>query len=859
MSIKSELEYKCYKIKSYNNSDGDPFGVTINGKTKDYLEAHNKFRQIIKKGNSYDVEFKSAATPVNQRGKMSFLNVVITKTLFDAIVEITSQDGTRSNVQLKSYNPSQNKRKGATTELRKLPDFDYDQVDILKAIVTSFLDTFINGDTLETVLKGSNTNSGVKKISSEQTSLFSCDLCNYKTKYKPGLKMHKTKIHLKNPNKCTICDFVSFSNSELKEHLLIQHPQKEQTKKRSQIFDISGESQESLPSLSPVKKKASFDCDVEMPEVIDDDTKFNLTKKIEVDIVQLKNKILELEDLLKKELEVKKELNSQIEKLQKNKQSDNHKINQPVKIPSHLSGVHETHLSSLHGFKMRYCAIPDGACLTNCLTAHISCTEDKEERRINNRRVNHHIADNFDNYYINKISLPYIETIGVGKSKKMVKCDTKDEFLSFLRSEDSLCVYSNHQEIQAIANMLNITVKIYTYGIGGDEKRCEWREVGPDSELANNAHFPKGLVPDMYLYNSDQNHYDLLVSDNHHLALLGLITNKQPEKKLSPMNNLDSNSTLDTTWETVKNTNKRFSNRDESGKIDEKDLKVIDQEANLVQAKKNGFKRTNPSTPSEPITINQDVFQCHYCKIQLESEGLLQSHINEHKKQLKCSLCENEFDIHDDLKKHMIQNHTDKDWNCNDCFFQASNSDELRNHLKITGHQPSNTIQHNKSKITHCYTCKEEFLNYWSLMNHRRLKHPSNRMCRYFLKNQCVHGSNCWYLHEEPMEIEFPSNKFKTSTLEQLCQQCDKSFDVKSDLKDHIKKYHKEIIKSINESEIFNTEKVFNESEEVIHESVFQYNPKNPFPPDQSQTIMNTLNIVLQKMKTMESFFQQKL
>ena len=57
---------------------------------------------------------------------------------------------------------------------------------------------------------------------------------------------------------------------------------------------------------------------------------------------------------------------------------------------------------------MRYCAPPNGACLTNCLTAHISCTEDEEERRINNRRINHHIADNFDNFYQNKIILPHI-------------------------------------------------------------------------------------------------------------------------------------------------------------------------------------------------------------------------------------------------------------------------------------------------------------------------------------------------------------------------------------------------------------------------------------------------------------------
>ena len=287
-------------------------------------------------------------------------------------------------------------------------------------------------------------------------------------------------------------------------------------------------------------------------------------------------------------------------------------------MPDHLKSVHESHLSSLHGLKMRYCAIPDGACLTNCLTAHISCTEDEDERHINNRRVNHHIADNFDNYYINKISLPYEETVVVGSSKRQVKCDTREDFLSFLRSEDSLCVYSNYQEIQAIANMLNISVNIFTYGIGGDENRCEWREIGPDPEMAKTAHFPKGLVPDMFLYNSDQNHYDLLVSEDHRLTLLGLIATKEK---------IDTN-IKDDTWITVKNAHKN--NSTEHLLTDQREN--LEPEFEFAHARKNGFKRTNPSTTSEPITNEQRVFQCSYCKIQLESEGLLFSHTNEHKR-----------------------------------------------------------------------------------------------------------------------------------------------------------------------------------------------------------------------------------
>ena len=37
------------------------------------------------------------------------------------------------------------------------------------------------------------------------------------------------------------------------------------------------------------------------------------------------------------------------------------------------------------------------------------------------------------------------------------------------------------------------------------------------------SEFNPGTVPDMLLYHSDNNHYDLLVEDNSRLAVLGLI------------------------------------------------------------------------------------------------------------------------------------------------------------------------------------------------------------------------------------------------------------------------------------------------------------------------------------------------
>ena len=42
------VEYKVYKVKPYLNSDREPFGLTINSKSKDYIQAQKSFSEIIR-------------------------------------------------------------------------------------------------------------------------------------------------------------------------------------------------------------------------------------------------------------------------------------------------------------------------------------------------------------------------------------------------------------------------------------------------------------------------------------------------------------------------------------------------------------------------------------------------------------------------------------------------------------------------------------------------------------------------------------------------------------------------------------------------------------------------------------------
>ena len=81
---------------------------------------------------------------------------------------------------------------------------------------------------------------------------------------------------------------------------------------------------------------------------------------------------------------------------------------------------------------MTYKTIGNGACLENALAVHVY--EDETEGPKVKRRINNHVADNWDTYYKYKIELPYTEVVGVGENAKTVTKNTREEMLEFLRS-----------------------------------------------------------------------------------------------------------------------------------------------------------------------------------------------------------------------------------------------------------------------------------------------------------------------------------------------------------------------------------------------------------------------------------------
>ena len=223
------------------------------------------------------------------------------------------------------------------------------------------------------------------------------------------------------------------------------------------------------PSTSPPRKKhegskeAKVDVDVEMI-VLDSDpedemmdleieTTSMISTLLENRIKQLEAQIAMMEEQKKNDDMIKTILEEDINRL---------KTNIPVeKYPNHLHQVQQKHVPHLNGFKLVYKTNPNGACFDECVAVHVY--EDKDETSKVKRRINNHVADNRDSYYKNKIPLPYIETVGVGAHANDVVKNTRDEMIEFLRSDEAFMVYSNSQQLLAVANLFNISIRIFTY------------------------------------------------------------------------------------------------------------------------------------------------------------------------------------------------------------------------------------------------------------------------------------------------------------------------------------------------------------------------------------------------------------
>ena len=215
-------ELKVYKEKPYLNSNKKPFGLTIKGKTKEYIDAHEYIKGLIVKGKVVQTN----------AGKMKVLDASRNKAMLNAMVEVGTSDSlNRGNIELKVHNASLDKKKGATLEIRKISDSEYFHVEKLRDIIVCLLDNFLN----DKDLNGGNSDCvGVSK----EKIFYKCNVCDWQTRFEPALKGHMKRMHKKGESgavsldkySCDKCEFESTSKVTLTAHTKMNH--KKETRKR---------------------------------------------------------------------------------------------------------------------------------------------------------------------------------------------------------------------------------------------------------------------------------------------------------------------------------------------------------------------------------------------------------------------------------------------------------------------------------------------------------------------------------------------------------------------------------------------------------------------------------------------------
>ena len=504
------------------------------------------------------------------------------------------------------------------------------------------------------------------------------------------------------------------------------------------------------------------------------------------------------------------------------------------------------HLKYLKGFKWRFPVRGDGRCLENCTAIHKYGNEDQgiDIRTL----INHHVAENFQ-YWKTKLPLPYKETIYIGGKEKIIEKETEAEMIEFLKhDEDALKVYSGGHTLNAIANLYNIKIHIFTYtGETGN-----WNVVLPDPEVATPA------VSEMFLYHSNDNHYDLLIDDGRDQNDVDNSNSEEIEDKSLGWKIVEGK--LKTTKSKTNPKDARVAKASRPTK--EMDtIEELNEEIILEGGKRRGFKRTNPQESAESVIKTKCMFTCKKCDKEFESQGLLvvhmvdthkehffkcedcnlafkksldlemhkietheeqkeesecfectrcgkvensksllDAHMQRHKtKEINCKVCGKSFGDQKNLDIHIVAHMNYSEFNCNDCAFQASDANELINHLKLTGHQPSENIKDKRKMYTdykQCYTCKLEFDGYWNLMEHRKDVHPSRKKCKYYPDEKCTRGNKCWYVHEENlMDVD---ESFSSQDVRFKCNFCDFECTEKDTLMKHKKSAHKENVPNCN-------------------------------------------------------------
>ena len=134
------------------------------------------------------------------------------------------------------------------------------------------------------------------------------------------------------------------------------------------------------------------------------------------------------------------------------------------------------------------------------------------------------------------------------------------------------------------------------------------------------------------------------------------------------------------------------------------------------------------------------------------------------------------------MNKHIKSEHL-KQFNCDNCDFQATNVLILNKHINLKHRGKSSE----NLKVFKCEVCGNQFSEYWSIMNHIKENHEVTERCTHYPRGRCKFlDEECWLVHEKKKEI----TKRKETKDDSKCYICEQMFKTKNDMMRHRKQIH---------------------------------------------------------------------
>ena len=503
------------------------------------------------------------------------------------------------------------------------------------------------------------------------------------------------------------------------------------------------------------------------------------------------------------------------------------------------------HISSIVSVKsVLYKVKGDGACGANAVAAHIY--NDESYGHNLRKNINDSIISHWD-YYKNKFAFPYQRKVGI--NGKEVCFEEPQELLGYLKnSHDSSLLWMDSEDFHVICNMYQLQIKVISYHNENDTKPVI-NIIGPDETMKKFALVPKSLISDIILYHQYETHFDLITSlesllvKTHHST--DCINDEVEEMEVSEDNVKDKVQSVKPILDS-KTVTSEVTNNIQS------DVEILSLSANIDFT--NSIKSTYrckicdfgadsvPKIKEHMEFHNEDGdWLCMKCDFQTNKLESFKNHIDSiHIPNNSSNQCDVEMRSVISPRKHQIMEN-----NCDNCDFTSLDPHAMKLHK----------VSHRSTSVIKCSTCDEVFDDYSKLSTHKKLKHRSFKLCKYFELGSCLFGDNCLYSHK----------KLEAGQLR--CFDCGDEFQEKHNLMLHRKNAHRS--GSVCKNYLSDSCRFSNESCWWIHQDSinvfseknqldFQKVPHNTAPPSETKEklVMKTVELLSKQVSQMISILQ---